>query len=165
MVIGAVVILLGSVTGVSGALLYRQADANLTRIAVPELDAVLTREVCRFSRRLHHRAHEAQVRAGRRVRTLHRTHMVAAPAAQADHRSPDHRVLPRGAEQDMRVVPRTGAVAANPQLKPVIDFQVTPTLLPQAAGGHLIVCDPFSKLIALDPVTGLERWTYDPQIV
>jgi len=40
MVIGAVVILLGSVTGVSGALLYRQADANLTRIAVPELDAV-----------------------------------------------------------------------------------------------------------------------------
>lgn len=59
---------------------------------------------------------------------------------------------------------RTGAVAANPQLKPVIDFQVTPTLLPAAAGGHLVVCDPFSKIIALDPVTGRERWTYDPQI-
>jgi quinoprotein glucose dehydrogenase len=59
---------------------------------------------------------------------------------------------------------RTGAVAANPQLKSVIDFQVTPTLLPPAAGGHLVICDPFSKIIALDPVTGAERWTYDPQI-
>jgi LCP family protein required for cell wall assembly len=39
-VLGAVVILLASVSGASGALLYRQADANLTRIAVPELDAV-----------------------------------------------------------------------------------------------------------------------------
>lgn len=59
---------------------------------------------------------------------------------------------------------RTGAVAANPQLKSVIDFQVTPTLLPPEAGGHLVLCDPFSKIIALDPVTGAERWTFDPQI-
>ncbi|MBL8225404.1 MAG: pyrroloquinoline quinone-dependent dehydrogenase [Chromatiales bacterium] len=59
---------------------------------------------------------------------------------------------------------RTGAVAANPQLKSVIDFQVTPTLLPPEAGGHLVLCDPFSKIIALDPVSGAERWTYDPQI-
>lgn len=59
---------------------------------------------------------------------------------------------------------RTGAVAANPQLKSVIDFQVTPTLLPAEAGGHLTLCDPFSKIIALDPVSGAERWTYDPQI-
>jgi quinoprotein glucose dehydrogenase len=59
---------------------------------------------------------------------------------------------------------RTGAVAANPQLKSVIDFQVTPTLLPPEAGGHLVLCDPFSKIIALDPVSGAERWTFDPQI-
>jgi quinoprotein glucose dehydrogenase len=59
---------------------------------------------------------------------------------------------------------RTGAVAANPTLKSVIDFQATPTLLPAAAGGSLMTCDPFSKVIALDPKTGAERWTYDPKI-
>ncbi len=59
---------------------------------------------------------------------------------------------------------RTGAVAANPKLKIFIDFQATPTLLPAAAGASLMVCDPFSKVIALDPATGEERWTYDPKI-
>jgi len=39
-VLGAVAILLGSVSAVSGTLLLRQADASLTRIQVPELDAV-----------------------------------------------------------------------------------------------------------------------------
>ena len=38
--LGAVAILLASVSGVSGTLLLRQADASLTRIRVPELDAV-----------------------------------------------------------------------------------------------------------------------------
>jgi len=59
---------------------------------------------------------------------------------------------------------RTGAVTANPELRQYIDFQATPTLLPQAAGGHLMVCDPFSRVLALDPVTGEERWVFDPQI-
>lgn len=59
---------------------------------------------------------------------------------------------------------RTGAVAANPTLKSMIDFQATPTLLPAAAGGHLMVCDPFGKVIALDPASGKERWVMDPKI-
>lgn len=59
---------------------------------------------------------------------------------------------------------RTGAVRNNPNLKPMIDFQATPILLPPEAGGHLVVCDPFNKIIALDPVNGTERWTWDPQI-
>lgn len=59
---------------------------------------------------------------------------------------------------------RTGAVAANPTLKPMIDFQATPTLLPPAAGAHLVVCDPFGKVIALDPASGTERWIMDPKI-
>lgn len=59
---------------------------------------------------------------------------------------------------------RTGAVAANPALKPFIDFQATPTLLPAESGGHLVVCDPFGKVIALDPESGAERWTFDPEI-
>jgi quinoprotein glucose dehydrogenase len=59
---------------------------------------------------------------------------------------------------------RTGAVRDNPRLRSFIDFQATPILLPEAAGGHLVVCDPFSKVYALDPVSGKERWSWDPQI-
>jgi quinoprotein glucose dehydrogenase len=59
---------------------------------------------------------------------------------------------------------RTGAVRDNPNLKALIDFQATPILLPPEAGGHLVVCDPFNKVIALDPARGSERWTYDPRI-
>jgi len=58
---------------------------------------------------------------------------------------------------------RTGAVAENPKLKMFIDFQATPILLPEEAGGHLIVCSPFTKVIALDPVTGQERWAFEPE--
>jgi quinoprotein glucose dehydrogenase len=58
---------------------------------------------------------------------------------------------------------RTGAVEANSKLRMFIDFQATPILLPEEAGGHLIVCDPFTKVIALDPGTGEERWTFEPK--
>ncbi len=58
---------------------------------------------------------------------------------------------------------RTGAVDENPHLKMFIDFQATPILLPEEAGGHLIVCTPFTKVIALDPATGEERWTFEPK--
>jgi quinoprotein glucose dehydrogenase len=40
--------------------------------------------------------------------------------------------------------------------------QVNPILLPDAAGGHLVICTPFNRLIALDPATGHERWAVDP---
>jgi len=59
---------------------------------------------------------------------------------------------------------RTGAVKNNPALKAMIDFQATPILLPPEAGQHLVVCDPFNKVFALDPETGAERWNWDPQI-
>ncbi|MBT8440972.1 MAG: pyrroloquinoline quinone-dependent dehydrogenase [Gammaproteobacteria bacterium] len=58
---------------------------------------------------------------------------------------------------------RTGAVDENPHLEQFIDFQATPILLPEEAGGHLIVCTPFTKVIALDPATGEERWTFEPK--
>jgi quinoprotein glucose dehydrogenase len=59
---------------------------------------------------------------------------------------------------------RTGAVRDNPKLKSMIDFQATPILLPPEAGGHLVVCDPFGKIFALDPQSGAERWSWDPKI-
>ena len=43
-------------------------------------------------------------------------------------------------------------------------FHVTPILLPEAAGRHLVLCSAYSKVIALDPATGEERWAYDPDI-
>jgi len=59
---------------------------------------------------------------------------------------------------------RTGAVKAHPELRPFIDFQATPILLPASAGGHLVVCDPFTRVMALDAATGVERWRFDPDI-
>ena len=43
-------------------------------------------------------------------------------------------------------------------------FQVNPILLPQGAGGHLILCTPFNDVIALDPASGAERWRFEPEI-
>ena len=43
-------------------------------------------------------------------------------------------------------------------------LQAVPIMLPEEAGGHLVVCNPFWKVIALDPVTGEERWSFDPQV-
>ena len=39
-------------------------------------------------------------------------------------------------------------------------FQNTPIL----AGGLLVVCSPFNKVTALDPLTGAHAWTYDPKV-
>ena len=71
----------------------------------------------------------------------------------------------RGTVQDLELAwtYRTGAVTENPKLRMFIDFQATPILLPEEAGGHLIVCTPFTKVIALDPVTGEERWAFEPR--
>ncbi len=38
--------------------------------------------------------------------------------------------------------------------------QDTPTLV----AGSLLICTPFNRLIALDPVSGAERWVFDAQI-
>ncbi|MCV6621731.1 MAG: pyrroloquinoline quinone-dependent dehydrogenase [Cellvibrionaceae bacterium] len=42
--------------------------------------------------------------------------------------------------------------------------QVTPILLPKEAGGHLAFCTPFNRVIALDPKTGQQRWSFDPKV-
>ena len=42
--------------------------------------------------------------------------------------------------------------------------QVTPILLPEEAGESLVYCTPFNRVIALDPATGKQRWSSDPQI-
>ncbi|MEC9375621.1 MAG: pyrroloquinoline quinone-dependent dehydrogenase [Pseudomonadota bacterium] len=42
--------------------------------------------------------------------------------------------------------------------------QVNPILLPENAGGSLIICTPFSRVIALDPINGKERWIFEPKM-
>jgi len=42
--------------------------------------------------------------------------------------------------------------------------QVNPILLPEKAGGHLVICTPFNRVIALAPESGEERWVYEPDI-
>ena len=42
--------------------------------------------------------------------------------------------------------------------------QSTPILLPLAAGESLVYCTPFNRVIALDPASGEQRWSFDPDI-
>lgn len=52
----------------------------------------------------------------------------------------------------------TGALDDHPETLDRIAFQMTPIL----AAGLLIGCTPHNKVFALDPATGVERWTYTP---
>lgn len=59
---------------------------------------------------------------------------------------------------------QTGEIARHPDRKAFASFHVTPLLLPEAAGGSLVLCTPFNRIVALDPATGRERWSYDPAV-
>ena len=55
---------------------------------------------------------------------------------------------------------RTGETERHPKLAARSAFQATPIL----AAGSLIFCTPFSRIVALDPESGAERWTFDPHV-
>jgi quinoprotein glucose dehydrogenase len=54
----------------------------------------------------------------------------------------------------------TGALAVPSPLDGKAAFEATPLMV----DGLLVFTTPFSKVVALDPGTGGERWTYDPEI-
>ncbi|MEZ5566701.1 MAG: pyrroloquinoline quinone-dependent dehydrogenase [Gammaproteobacteria bacterium] len=57
----------------------------------------------------------------------------------------------------------TGELERHPPLHTAMaKVQVNPVLLPPEAGGHLVICTPFGRVVALDPEDGTERWTYEP---
>lgn len=59
---------------------------------------------------------------------------------------------------------RTGELERHPALHTAVyKVQVNPILLPAAAGGHLMICTPFGRVVALDPARGTERWVFDPK--
>jgi len=60
---------------------------------------------------------------------------------------------------------RTGELSRRTEFQnATAKVQVNPILLPEAAGGSLVICTPFNRVIALDPGSGAERWSYDPGI-
>lgn len=59
---------------------------------------------------------------------------------------------------------RHGEPDAFPGRRPFPGFNATPILLPDAAGGSLVLCTPGNRLVALDPATGKARWSFDPTI-
>ena len=54
----------------------------------------------------------------------------------------------------------TGALLPVTDLNQKAAFEATAVM----AGGTLYVSTPFDKVIALDPETGKEKWSYDPQV-
>jgi len=67
-------------------------------------------------------------------------------------------------ELDVAWVFRSGDMATyGPQMEKT-STQSTPILLPEAAGESLVYCTPFNRVIALDPASGEQRWSFDPQI-
>jgi quinoprotein glucose dehydrogenase len=60
---------------------------------------------------------------------------------------------------------RTGDIERHPDRRSLAALNVTPILLPEAAGQSLVFCSAMNRVIALDPATGRERWVHDPGIV
>ncbi|HEU0221172.1 MAG TPA: PQQ-binding-like beta-propeller repeat protein, partial [Paracoccaceae bacterium] len=54
----------------------------------------------------------------------------------------------------------TGEIARRGRWARAGKFQSTPIL----AGGNLVFCTPFNRVIALDPATGAERWVHEPSV-
>jgi quinoprotein glucose dehydrogenase len=59
---------------------------------------------------------------------------------------------------------RHGDLERNPDRKAFAAFHATPILVPEAAGRSLIFCTPFHRVIALNPATGEQRWSFDPEV-
>ncbi|MBE9548822.1 MAG: pyrroloquinoline quinone-dependent dehydrogenase [Proteobacteria bacterium] len=59
---------------------------------------------------------------------------------------------------------RSGDVETYAEAMVNTSGQTTPILLPREAGESLVYCTPFNRVIALDPATGKQRWSADPQI-
>jgi quinoprotein glucose dehydrogenase len=54
----------------------------------------------------------------------------------------------------------TGALQPETALNRKAAFEATPLLI----DGTLYLTTPFNRIVALDPATGAERWTYDPNV-
>ena len=60
---------------------------------------------------------------------------------------------------------RTGDIERYPERRALAALNMTPILLPEPAGKSLVLCAAMNRVIALDPLSGDERWSYDPEII
>ncbi len=75
--------------------------------------------------------------------------------------SPLTQVTPENVEHlEVAWTHRTGDVSDGSRYTRKSSFEATPILF----NGTLYVSTPFSRIIALDPERGVERWSYDPHI-
>jgi len=76
--------------------------------------------------------------------------------------APLARITPRNvARLDVAWTHRTGDASDGRGGVPSTSaFEATPILV----DGTLVVCSPFNRVVALDPVTGAVRWRFDPRI-
>ena len=92
-----------------------------------------------------------------------RAHATGDPLGQ--HHSPATQITPDNVTQLQPAwTHRNGDMAAAEGAPSSVSAQSTPILLPREAGEHLVYCTPFNRVIALDPQTGRERWTFDPAV-
>lgn len=68
------------------------------------------------------------------------------------------------AELDVAWVHQSGDLESFAEELENTSAQSTPILLPAAAGESLVYCTAFNRVIALDPGSGKQRWSFDPQI-
>ena len=84
----------------------------------------------------------------------------AADAGATQYSPLDEITVDNVDELELVWVYRTGAAERHGNELARSSFADTPIL----AGGSLIVCTPWSRVIALDPVSGKERWVFDPAV-
>lgn len=78
---------------------------------------------------------------------------------QGTRYSPLTQITPENVEHlEVAWVYHTGDVAKGSGTLAKSSFEATPILFE----GSLFLCTPFNRVIALDPVEGSERWTFDP---
>ena len=60
---------------------------------------------------------------------------------------------------------QTGALQKYPEpANRFAGYQANPILTPVEAGQSLVLCTPFNDVIALDPTTGQQRWSFDAKV-
>ena len=65
---------------------------------------------------------------------------------------------------DVAWIHRSGDVKTYNEEMENTSTQATPILLPPEADESLVYCTPFSRVIALDPGSGEQRWEFEPNI-
>jgi quinoprotein glucose dehydrogenase len=83
-------------------------------------------------------------------------------SAGGERYSPLTQITPENVEHlEVSWTYHTGDVSdGRGEVRSTTAFEATPILVE----GTLFLCSPFNRVIALDPETGAERWSYDPKV-